>query len=98
MDMEKKTWIIVDVGCIECEEPTQLRGVFHTEDEATEAWNKICEELKAAMWVPGWRSRVLEEGATTYLLGANYFTGGQHYLELHVWPPYQPDETLVCGR
>jgi len=85
-----KYFIIVDVGCIECGEQTEVKGIYKTRKAAAKAFDKVAKELKIENWKP--RGRFLEllglheKNETTYLGGTGYFNGGQHALELHIYP------------
>jgi hypothetical protein len=89
--MTKPKWIIVDVGCIECGEQTEIRGVFNTLQETQTAFDQICKELDLKEWEP--RGGFLEalglheKSETTYIGGTGYYTRGQRALEVHKFPP-----------
>ncbi len=83
-----KMFVIVDVGCIECGEQTEVVGVYPNKKEAKAAFDAQCVKLGIKDWKP--RGGLLELGTlagkkskTTYRGGTGYFTGGQHALELH---------------
>jgi len=84
------TYIIVDVGCIECGEQTEVKGIYNSKKEAKKGFEKIATELGIEKYEP--RGGFLElfglhdKPESTYLGGCGYFTGGQHALELHVFP------------
>lgn len=86
--MKDYTYIIVDIGCIECGESSIVRYVTTSKSSATVKFKKICEELKIEKWEPAggfleiFRKRNTDVD-TTYVYGIGYFTGGQHSLELH---------------
>lgn len=83
-------WVIVDVGCIECGEQTEVLGVFDDEIEAKKAFEQHVESRGIKKWQP--RGGFLEmlglhgHTETTFIGGAGYFVGGQRTLELHVLP------------
>ena len=89
-------YVIVDVGCIECGEQTEVRGLFDTLEEAKEELDKLCDKLGIEKYEP--RGGFLEflglygHKETTYLGGTGYFTKGQRALELHQFPPRQIEE------
>jgi len=82
-------YILIDVGCIECGEQTEVLGIFDTREHAEKAYNKFCKinNLEAES-----RGGILEfiglhnKRKTTYLYGNGYFNGGQHALEIHQFP------------
>lgn len=89
MSDTEEWFVIVDVGCIECGEQTEVVGVYATEDEAKAAF-EAAATARVAKWEP--RGGILEflglhgKSRSTYLGGCGYFAGGQHALELHVVP------------
>lgn len=81
-------WIIVDVGCIECSEETAVRGVFSNEPMAGEALIELHMEHD-----PENASAIVEEESDGYtksptiVSSFSYYSGGQHDVELHRYPP-----------
>jgi len=83
-------FIIVDVGCIECGEQTEVVGIFQDEKEVESAFEEYCKSKEIENWSP--RGGFLEllglynAEKSTYLGGTGYFDGGQHAIEIHVFP------------
>jgi hypothetical protein len=83
-------FVLVDVGCIECGEQTEVLGIFDTEQDVGAAFEAAAKARDIKNWEP--RGGILEflglhnHEETTYLAGCGYFTGGQHALEVHVFP------------
>lgn len=90
---KRKKYIIVDVGCIECGEQTEVVGIYTTKKSAEEAFNEYAESKGIKKWEPrGGFLELLglyEASESTYLGGCGYFDGGQHAIELHVFPPQE---------
>lgn len=86
-----QVYIIVDVGCIECGEQTEVVGVYDTAEETEAAFTAAAKARNIEEWEP--RGGFLEmlglykHDETTYVNGCGYFTGGQHALEIHRLPP-----------
>jgi hypothetical protein len=71
-------WIVVDVGCIECSESTELVGVYKTEDAAMKA------AYAAARDRGGRTARGLAHfGANEK--GFSYFSDGDHRVMVLFW-------------
>lgn len=62
-----KRFVIVDIGCIECGEPTSVHGLFNTMEDAQ-------TQLKL-MKADGPNKREYENGY-------EYFAGGQHHVKI----------------
>lgn len=88
---DKQQFVIVDVGCIECGEQTEVVGIYDTLDAAKQDFEVACRERGIEKWEP--RGGFLEmlglhdAKKTTYVGGTGYFSGGQHALEIHQLPP-----------
>lgn len=87
----KDTYVIIDVGCIECGEVTEVLGFYSAFVKAEAAFKVFAEKRGVDLedWKPasaiGYFCRDREEPATE-LIGFGFFTGGQHSLELHLFP------------
>ena len=73
-----KTYVLVDVGCIECGESTSVRHVTTSRQKALAAFNAALGELDCSSG-SDW-----DEPDQGCWKSASYFIGGQHSLELHV--------------
>lgn len=88
--MSKTYFIIVDVGCIECGEQTEILGIYQSKSAAKKAFGRFAKERKIEKWEP--RGGFLEvlglykKSKSTFIGGCGYFNGGQHALELHHFP------------
>lgn len=88
--LQDNLYLIVDVGCIECGEQTEVLGMFDSEADAKAAMYEACRAREIDEWHP--RGGMLEfvglhgQTETTYCGGIGYFDGGQRALELHVFP------------
>jgi hypothetical protein len=61
-------WVAMDIGCIECGEPSQLIGVFDSENAAAKAAKAYAAEVNG-----DWDDEDKSGG---------YFSGGQHGISL----------------
>lgn len=84
-------FVVVDVGCIECGEQTEVIAICETMEQAQAAFESACTTRGIKKWEP--RGGFLEllgthgKNELTYIGGTGYFTGGQRALEIHVFPP-----------
>ena len=89
--MAEEMFFIVDVGCIECGEQTEMLGWYSDEERAAQAFDELAKERDIEKWEP--RGGMLEfmglykKSESSFLGGCGYFTRGQRALELHVLPP-----------
>jgi predicted lipoprotein with Yx(FWY)xxD motif len=81
-------WIIVDVGCIECAEQTEVVGTYPTKEAAELAFDAAAKTRGIKQWEP--RGGPLEmftaekkANETTFRGGCGYHINGQRALELH---------------
>ena len=78
------TFVIVDVGCIECGEQTEVVGIYATEEAAKSAFEEYAGACGVTEWSPrGGFLEMLAAPRNTYVGGTGYFSGGQHAIELH---------------
>lgn len=75
-------FVIVDIGCIECGESTEVRGFYDSHDEAITALIEAAKDRE----IGGPELKYLDE-TSTFIAGFDYFSTGQHSMELHVFPP-----------
>lgn len=64
-------FVLVDVGCIECGEATEVVGVYATRDEAVAQVRRIAVKI----------DKEIPDDFDEW--GLSYFTGGQRRLEIH---------------
>jgi len=91
----KRYAVVVDVGCIECGEATEVLFVSEDFNEALKYWIKYTngknkpierEELDMTInYIKQWTTS-FEEDSNTYLISKDYFSSGQHSVELHLYP------------
>jgi len=87
---KEERFVLVAVGCIECGKQTEVLGIFNSEEEISEAFEKFAKEKGIEEWSP--RGGILEfigqyeKSHSSYLGGCGYFDGGQFALEVHVVP------------
>ncbi len=100
--MAAERFVLVDVGCIECGEQTEIVGVFDTQDEAVAIADEYAKKKNITDWEP--RGGILEfcglygKEISTYLGGCGYFDGGQHAIELHVFPARKIERKIEGGQ
>ena len=79
-------YVLIDVGCIECSEPSKVIGVYEKAKEGLEAFNKYCKNKKANN-EPASAMKIFFNGEDCIKNGqlyeASYFEGGQHSIELY---------------
>jgi hypothetical protein len=71
-------WVLIDVGCIECGEQTNVLAVHSDEGKAYEAFQAMNRKLCKSAG----RISTAEYGGTRGY-ESSYFDNGQHSLELH---------------
>ena len=79
---------MIDVGCIECGEQTEVVGVYGSKEAAEAGFKAAVAQRDIKDWEP--RGGFLEffgpKGATSLTsLSTGYFKDGQHALEMHQW-------------
>ena len=86
------SFIIVDVGCIECSEQTTICAIVDTKEEAQKRFLELCKELGIKKWEAcrGILEILTNSSGTTYIGGTGYFTSGQRALEVHQYPKEAP--------
>jgi len=80
-----EVYVIVDVGCIECGEPTKVVGVYKTLEEAKKAWYAYLREVGAHTdkFQPASAIKLLMGVDEGEICEQGYFSTGQHSVEIH---------------
>ena len=80
-------WVIIDVGCIECGEQTEVRAICSSQEEAERQLTQLCRGLGIIRGADLEFAGLDGKKGSSYIAKVEYFKGGQRALELHVFPP-----------
>jgi hypothetical protein len=83
-----QVFVIVDVGCIECGEPSKIVGVFKSKDKAEESFKAYLKKVGASeKYEPSSDMKLFLQAEkmqeNRQITEQGYFDGGQHSVEVY---------------